>query len=145
MMSGRISVALTIAASMVGAAVLTGPAYTGERERFNDPYSIMAPEPWLAPKYRSPRNLPQRPNKTRRRPGPRSSVGVAAPAPPTILPNGRAVPNLPPVRQGIVPGGGRETFGDRSLRCAHQSGLYGVPAEQQGTYMHSCHSCAMGR
>jgi hypothetical protein len=103
-----------------------------------DNYNIMASEPWLPPKYRSPRGLPQRPKNAQPRPTPPPSVDIAKPAPPVVLPSGRSVPNLPPVRQGIVPGGGRETFGDRAVRCAHQSGLYGVPAGQQNTYMHSC-------
>jgi hypothetical protein len=116
---------------------LCAGATAAERDRVSDPYSIMAPEPWVAPKYRSPRKLPQQPDTARTRPA-RPPAGVAKPAPPTVLPNGQAVPNLPPVRQGIVPGGGTETFGDRAARCAHQSGLYGVPAGKQGTYMHSC-------
>lgn len=108
------------------------------RDGGRDNYSIMAPEPWLPPKYQSPRGLPQGPKKAQPRPTPPPSVDIAKPAPATVLPNGRIVPNLPPVRQGIVPGGGRETFGDRATRCAHQSGLYGVPMGQQHTYMHSC-------
>ena len=104
----------------------------------NGNYNIMAPEPWLPPKYQSPRGLPQRPKNAQPRPTPPPSIDIAKPAPPTVLPSGRIVPNLPPSRQGIVPGGGRETFQDRAARCAHQSGLYGVPAGQQQTYMHSC-------
>jgi hypothetical protein len=101
-------------------------------------YSIMAPEPGVPPRYRSPRGLPQRPDSAQTRPAPPPAINIAKPAPPIVLPNGQSVPNLPPVRQGIVPGGGRETFGDRAARCAHQSGLYGVPAGQQNAYMHSC-------
>jgi hypothetical protein len=114
------------------------PLSAAERGHFSDPYSIMAPEPWLAPKYNSPRNLPQKPDRTRTQPLPRSSVGSVASPPPTVLPNGQSVPNLPTVNRGFVPGGGAETFGDRAARCAHQSGLYGVPAGQQGAYMSSC-------
>jgi len=115
-----------------------------ERDPSSDPYSIMRPEPgskpepWLAPKYQSPRGLPQSPDTARTQPLPRPSVRVRRPPPPTVLPNGQAVPNLPPVNQGLVPGGGAETFGDRAARCAHQSGLYGVPAGQQGGYMGAC-------
>jgi len=108
------------------------------REGSGDNYNIMAPEPWLPPKYRSPRGLPQRPKDAKPRPTPPPSVDIAKPAPPTVLPSGRIVPNLPPARQGVVPGGGRETFQDRAARCAHQSGLFGVPMGQQQTYMHSC-------
>jgi hypothetical protein len=109
-----------------------------DRAQAEESYSIMAPEPGVPPKYRSPRGLPQRPKAAQPRPASPPPVEVAKPAPPIVLPSGQAVPNLPPVRQGIVPGGGRETFGDRAARCAHQSGLYGVPAEQRNAYMHSC-------
>ena len=120
-------------------AMLPAAAPAAERSHFDDPYSIMAPEPWLAPKYRSPRGLPQKPNTAKpARPRPVPPPTVAGPAPPVVLPNGRGVPNLPPVRQGIVPDGSRETFGDRAARCAHQSGLYGIQPGQQPTYMHSC-------
>jgi hypothetical protein len=132
----------TVTIATVAACVLVTTAGLGaaERRHFDDPYSIMVPEePWLAPKYKSPRNLPQKPNSARTRPlPPRSSVGVANPPPPTILPNGQTVPNLPSANRGYVPGGNAETFQDRAARCAHQSGLYGVPGSQQQTYMSAC-------
>jgi hypothetical protein len=124
-------------AVVVAAAIC--PALAGEREGFRDRYSIMAPEPGISPRRQPLRGLQEKPNTTRTQPllpSPRPSV--ATPPPPTVLPSGRAVPNLPAVNQGIVPGGGRETFGDRTARCAHQSGLFGVPTGQQGAYMHSC-------
>jgi hypothetical protein len=55
-----------------------------------------------------------------------------------MLPSGQVVPNLPPVRQGIVPDGSRETFGDRAARCAHQSSAFGVPGDQRTSYLHNC-------
>lgn len=127
-------------ASVAALLLLTGLAAGQETGRGRDSgnYNIMAPEPWLPPKYQSPRGLPQRPKNARPRPTPPPSVDIAKPAPPIVLQDGRSVPNLPPVRQGIVPGGGRETFGDRAARCAHQSGLFGVPMGQQNTYMHFC-------
>jgi hypothetical protein len=129
-----------VLASLTALFLVTGLA-AGQgtlRDSSRDNYNIMAPEPWLPPKYQSPRGLPQRPKNAQPRPTPPPSIDIVKPAPPTVLPNGQTVPNLPPVRQGIVPGGGRETFQDRATRCAHQSGLYGVPAGQQNTYMHSC-------
>jgi hypothetical protein len=108
------------------------------RDRLGDSYSIMAPEPWLAPRHQSPRGIPREPNAARPRPVPQPTPRVARPAPPVVLPNGQVIPNLPPVNQGIVPGGGRETFGDRALRCSHQAGVYGVPGDQRSVYMHSC-------
>jgi hypothetical protein len=121
------------------AGVLAATPLSAQGKHFNDPYSIMAPEPGVAPVYRSPRGLPQKPNSTRTQPLlPHDSVRVVPSPPPTVLPNGQLIHNLPPPRQGIVPSGGTETFGDRALRCAHQSGLYGVPAGQQGAYIQSC-------
>jgi hypothetical protein len=125
-------------ASIAALLWVTGFAAGQGTLRDSGNYNIMAPEPWLPPKYQSPRGLPQQPKDAKPRPTQPPSIDIAKPAPPTVLPSGRIVPNLPPVRQGIVPGGGVETFGDRAARCAHQSGLYGVPAGQQNTYMHSC-------
>ena len=122
-----------MACAAILAALLTPAARAAD-----DNYSIMTPEPWLAPKYRSPRGLPQKPRAAVPRPVTPPSVTIVRPEPPTILPDGRSVPNLPPVSQGMVPGGGAETFGDRAARCAHQLGLYGVPNDQRSVYMHSC-------
>jgi len=124
--------------AMMTTAWTSPPVWAGEHERFSDPYSIMAPEPWLAPKYKSPRGLPHRPREPRPTHVPHPVVRTAPPAPPTMLPTGQLIPNLPPVNQGLVPDGGRETFGDRAVRCTHQSSLYGVPAGQQGSYIASC-------
>jgi hypothetical protein len=121
-----------------GASLVAGTASAGARDRFSDPYSIMAPEPWLAPKYQSPPGLPQRPRAARPRPHRSPTVTVAPTPPPVIVPNGPVVQSLPPVNHGIVPGGGRETFSDRAVRCTHQGALYGVPGSQQGSYMSSC-------
>lgn len=131
--------------TVVLAAALAQPLHAQPRDRFDDPYSIMVPEqpePWLAPKYKSPRGLKQhpRPAHPHRLEPPRG--GVAAAPPPIVLQNGRVIPSLPPRNQGIVPGGGRETFSDRVSRCVQQGALYGVPAGQQGIYMNTC---AMGQ
>jgi hypothetical protein len=48
---------------------------------------------------------------------------------PTILPSGRAIPNLPH---------GPETFQDRASRCAFQSSINNIHAGQFGSYMGSC-------
>jgi hypothetical protein len=47
----------------------------------------------------------------------------------TVLPGMNPVPNLPH---------GPETFQDRASRCAHQQGLYGVPATASNQYMSAC-------
>ncbi len=108
-----------------------------------DDYSIMVPEkgarrdppePWLAPKYRSPRGTVEHvtiPKSTIVRPP------TATLPPPIVVPQtGRVLPNLPTV-PGAGPGG-RETFQDRSSRCAHQAGVYGQAAGDRGTYMGTC-------
>lgn len=110
----------------------------------DDPYTIMKPEPgalpekpepWLAPKYQSPR-------------GTRQHISVPRPAtpkvpttpkvpPPIVVPEtGRVLPNLPPVS----PSGpnGTETFQDRAARCAHQAGVYGEAAGNRTAYIGTC-------
>ncbi len=100
----------------------------------DDRYNIMRPEPWLPPKYKSPR-------------GSTEHVVIPPPArplpPPTGVPSslyvpqtGRTLPNLPTV----APSGphGQETIQDRAVRCAHQAGVYGQAAGNTSTYINSC-------
>ena len=113
-------------------------------------YDIIAPEPWLPPRHRSiatPRN-PSKPagipdyNRIRNKnPIPHAeripkSVPLAIPQPqaPTVVPGLGSIPNLPPLR-GL---GATESFNDRAARCAHQAGVFGVPAGQTGVYIRSC-------
>ena len=105
-------------------------------------YTIMAPEPgrpnelpqpWLAPRYHSPRGTPQHVVIPRSQPiePPRAAV-----PPPLIAPNGQPLPNLPIV----APSGphGTETYQDRAARCAHQAGVYGAAAGDRAGYINSC-------
>ena len=100
----------------------------------DDRYNIMRPEPWLPPKYKSPR-------------GSTEHVGIPRPARPLLPPagvppplyvpqTGRLLPNLP----NPAPSGphGQETFQDRAARCAHQAGVYGQAAGNATTYINSC-------
>jgi hypothetical protein len=109
----------------------------------SDNYSIMVPErgskrelpePWLAPKYRSPRGTVKHVVL------PKSKIVTppnAAVPPSVFVPQtGRTFQNLPTV-SGSGPGGA-ETFQDRSARCAHQAGVYGQAAGNAGNYMGSC-------
>jgi hypothetical protein len=48
---------------------------------------------------------------------------------PTILPNGRSVPNLPH---------GPETFQDRASRCVHQRALNNIPNSASNQYLAAC-------
>lgn len=136
-----------LAAAMLAGTLVAASTQAAPRRPAQDPYSIMAPEPgaaappepWLPPRYQSPRGLPQQPGvREPPPPVPPPSVQIHRPAPPIVLPNGQVVPNLPPLRQGVVPDGGTETFSDRASRCATQSAINGVPADQQSTYMNSC-------
>ena len=89
------------------------------------------PEPWLAPKYKSPRGTPQtceapdirRSSRRRTRRSRRRSV-----CPPK--PGGccRTCPRCPGRDAG------RRDRQDRALRCAHQAGVYGQAAGGRGNY-----------
>jgi len=100
----------------------------------DDRYTIMRPEPWLPPKYKSPRG------STERVVIPPPARPLSPPAgvpPPLYVPQtGRLLPNLP----NLAPSGphGQETFQDRAARCAHQAGVYGQTAGNATTYINSC-------
>jgi hypothetical protein len=104
------------------------------------PYDIMRPEPTtpgVVRPYQSPRRTPQNVKPIPRAVPPRQSERYIPP--PIVVPQtGQVVPSQPIAPQGYVPPGQRETFGDRATRCAHQSGLAGLPADQRGSYMGSC-------
>jgi len=108
------------------------------------PYDIMKPEPGtpgVVNPYVSPRRTPQRPRRVPRAQRPEFSPEPRwrDTPPPIVIPGtGQVVPSVPVVPRGSVPGGGAESFGDRAARCAHQSGLAGVPNDQRGTYMGTC-------
>lgn len=48
------------------------------------------------------------------------------------------VPTVPIVPRGSTAGTGIETSQDRVARCTHQGALGGLPAGQQGAYIHNC-------
>lgn len=60
---------------------------------------------------------------------------VITPPPVAGYPN---VPRVPIVPRGSTGGAGVETSQDRVSRCAHQGALGGLPAGQQGAYIHNC-------
>jgi hypothetical protein len=109
-----------------------------------DDYSIMAPEkgsrpstpePWLAPKYKSPRGT------VKKAVIPRSKIvpqPQAVTPPPLYVPQtGRTLPNLPTISGSGR--GGAETFQDRAARCAHQAGVYGTTATgDRNAYVGTC-------
>ena len=92
------------------------------------------PEPWLAPKYKSPRGTQKHvrvpKSKTVNPPG------AAIPSSVYVPQTGRTFQNLPTL-PGSGPGGA-ETFQDRAMRCSHQAGVYGQVGANRGAYMGSC-------
>lgn len=99
-----------------------------------DHYSIIKPEPWLPPKYQSPRSAQQAPPPSHVLP-PKISRERVPPA--IVVPEtGRVLPNLPT----LSPSGpnGTETSQDRAARCAHQLGVYGPQAGNPAAYLGSC-------
>ncbi|HEY4142628.1 MAG TPA: hypothetical protein VGM57_14500 [Pseudolabrys sp.] len=101
----------------------------------NDRYSIMRPEPWLPPKYQSPRGTQQRPVKPPRISEPQ--VRTTTVPPPLYVPQtGQVLPNIPTISGLGRPGA--ETSQDRAVRCAHQAGVYGSNAGNPSGYVNSC-------
>src|SRR5439155_24317707 len=76
------------------------------------------PEPWLAPKYKSPRGTVKHVTI------PKSTIvsppSVTVPPPIVVPKTGRVLPNLPTL-PGSGPGGA-EIFQDCAARCAHMAG-----------------------
>ena len=126
------------------ALTLVASALPAHAQSDDERYTIMRPEkgtkparpepnsePWLAPRYQSPRGTPEHVVIPRSVSPPQPS----APVPPLLYvpQTGRVLQNLP------VPGsGGRETMQDRAARCAHQAGVYGQAAGDRNAYIGSC-------
>ncbi len=115
----------------------------------DDSYSIIAPEPglrqtrqpepfepYLAPKYKSPRGRHQHARVPRHTSPPEVRNPPAVPPPIYVPETGRLLPNLPAL-PGAGPGGA-ETGQDRAVRCAHQAGVYGEAAGNPSAYLGSC-------
>jgi hypothetical protein len=126
-------------------AAALAPQLSVRAQTVDDPYSIMRPEPgtkqpkpsepWLAPKYRSPRGTKQHVKPPRNAP-PVVQTYPNSPPPVYVPETGRLLPNLPAL-PGAGPGGA-ETGQDRALRCAHQAGVYGQAAGNRDAYIGSC-------
>ena len=92
------------------------------------------PEPWLPPKYTSPRGTPEHVAIPRSKSAPPMRAAVP---PPLVVPEtGRVLLNLPTL-SGSGPNGA-ETSQDRAMRCAHQAGVYGQAAGNPSAYIGSC-------
>lgn len=104
----------------------------------DDRYTIMRPEPpepWLPPKYKSPRGTRQHVVRPERIPEPEPR-NATVPPPLYVPQTGQVLPNLPTI-SGSGPRGA-ENSQDRALRCAHQSGVYGAAAGNPSGYVNSC-------
>ena len=123
-------------------AIFTVPA-RAQSDIMSDNYSIMVPErgykpsqpePWLAPKYKSPRGTVKSVTiaKTTTVSPPNTQVPPDLYVPQT----GRTTPNLPTLSGSGR--GGVETFQDRAMRCSHQAGVFGQAAGDRGSYMGAC-------
>ena len=103
----------------------------------DDRYTIMrpeTPEPWLPPKYKSPRGTRQHVVPPERIPEPQTRTTVP---PPLYVPQtGLVLPNIPTI-SGSGPRGA-ETSQDRAARCANQAGVYGSAAGNPSGYVNSC-------
>jgi len=116
---------------------ITPPAHAqsdDERYTIMRPEKGTAPEPWLAPKYKSPRGTPQ--HVVIPQPSSVPQVRPAVPPPLYVPQTGQWLPNLPSV-SGSGPRGA-ETSQDRAVRCAHQAGVYGAAAGDRNAYIGSC-------
>lgn len=133
---------------IVLATTLATPAFAQTGNILSDDYQIMVPEkgskrqiskreqpePWLAPKYKSPRGTIQNvriPKSKIVRPPSATDPGYVY-----VPQTGRTFQNLPSL-PGSGPGGA-ETFQDRATRCTHQAGVYGQVGANRGSYMGSC-------
>ena len=129
-------------------AALATPAVAQTGNILGDDYQIMVPEkgskrqlskreqpePWLAPKYKSPRGTVQQvriPKAKTVRPSSATDPGYVY-----VPQTGRTFQNLPSL-PGSGPGGA-QTFQDRAIRCTHQAGVYGQVGANRGSYMGGC-------
>jgi hypothetical protein len=123
---------------------LATPTLAQTADILGDNYSIMVPEkgskrqvskreqpePWLAPKYKSPRGTVKQAHTPKSRiVSPQSGT---VPSSVYVPQTGRTFQNLPTVGRGI------ETSQDRAIRCSHQAGVYGQAGANRGTYMGAC-------
>jgi hypothetical protein len=135
-MARRYSLTVLLALTLVASVVTTHAQSDDNRYNIMRPEpgtKTTKPEPWLAPRYKSPRGTPEHVVIPRSAPVPQPQTSVP---PPIVVPQtGRVVLNLPMPGSGP---GGRETYQDRAVRCAHQAGVYGQAAGDRNAYIGSC-------
>jgi hypothetical protein len=124
----------SIIALLALAAIAT--AVPARAQSDDDRYTIMQPEPWLPPKYKSPRGTRQ--HIVTPRPIEVPQLQPATPPPLYVPQTGQVLPNLPAISGAGAGAGGRETSQDRAVRCANQAGVYGQAAGDRNAYVGSC-------
>ena len=124
--------ALLVLAALISAM----PAHAQSDENYNimkpepgEPQEL--PQPWLSPKYKSPRGSTE--HVVIPRPAPAPQVRTQIPPSIYVPETGRTLQNLPTVAPS-----GSETYQDRAARCAHQAGVYGQAAGDRNAYIGSC-------
>lgn len=130
---------------VVLALSVVAPAMAAESDDLGPPVSIMKPEPGM-PAHKKPARTRRGssnpvypiPLPGPQKPAPVPHIDTARPQqktpPDLVVPQtGRVVPNVPSV------GAGRESFQDRSARCASQAGAYGPSITgDRDSYIRSC-------
>ena len=139
--------ALALVAAMMAASSLTATAQKIDRRYYPDSVSIISPEPWLAPKYRSVAK-PPRSNRTLRTVRRLRAIDARTAQPirpmqvaPSFLSDSRAPVTLPPEPpRSYVPGAPPriETYSDRVARCVQYGTATGVSGSDMAVYTHSC-------
>ena len=119
-------------AALVVFALFAAPA-SAVAQADSGTIDLMKPEPWLPPRYQSPRSGQQAPPPSPvLPPSPRRDMPPAIVVPET----GRVLPNM----RTLSPSGpnGTETGQDRAVRCADQLGRYGPQAGNPSGYLGTC-------
>jgi hypothetical protein len=131
---------------------LAAPAFSAEPGDDSGTINIMRPEP-KAPATKQSHTAKKKTRKVRRGssnpvyptplPGPQAPLPL--PQQQTVAPRGKEVPPalLVPQTGRLLPNlpaaGGTETLQDKSVRCAHQAGVYGPSLTgDPGSYIRSC-------
>jgi len=143
-LTGMVVGACPIAFAVAAALLAAGPAHAqfdGDRYNIMKPEPGTAsrasrakpkenPEPWLAPRYKSPRGTRERVTTPKPRPVPQKEDSKVPPS--LYVPEtGRTLRNLPSPT-------GTETSQQRAVRCAHQAGVYGQATGDRTNYINSC-------
>jgi hypothetical protein len=123
---------LTALMSVQAAYAQSGNTYSIMRPEPGRP--AVLPEPWLPPKYQSPRGTPEHIVTPPRIEVPQFQATIP---PQLYVPQtGQMLSNLPSISGAGA--GGAETSQDRAMRCVNQAGVYGSAAGNRNTYIGSC-------